>query len=397
LIAPLMNLSKVTRNCIHLQPIMMNVKLGKWGRTQLHHCVRNGFTSSVKRLLSIRNINVNVKDDWRGYTPLHYAAANGHIEITRLLLQNGADVNARSNNGSSPLHVAIEESNLHVDIVKILLREKRADNARKRGDFILAKLIEEGLDSFSDSNNDLDSDSNNDLDSDSNNDIDSDSDSDSNSNSKLNEDLVEIVKLLLEKGADVNARNKNEETPLHSASTNGQIEITNLLLKNGADVNAVNNRDWTPLCEAVSKYFMHYRNEDKDFSPLEDEKYCPIFFEIIELLVENGAEVDVEYDRDNGFFLLHEAIDLRLDDRLDDLIVLLVNNGADINRRTFTNNMTPLHIAAEFYRPSIVSLLVERGADVNARTADGKTALTIAQSNDNTGIAAFLQAHDGIE
>jgi hypothetical protein len=62
LVAPLMNLSKVTRNCIHLQPIMMNVKLGRYGKTQLHHCARNGFTTSVKRLLSIRNINVNVKD-----------------------------------------------------------------------------------------------------------------------------------------------------------------------------------------------------------------------------------------------------------------------------------------------------------------------------------------------
>ena len=56
LVAPLMNLSKVTRTCIHLQPIMMNVKLGRYGFTQLHHCAWNGFKTSVKRLLSIRNI-----------------------------------------------------------------------------------------------------------------------------------------------------------------------------------------------------------------------------------------------------------------------------------------------------------------------------------------------------
>jgi hypothetical protein len=84
LVAPLMNLSKVTRTCIHLQPIMMNVKLGRYGFTQLHHCVRNGLTSSVKRLLSIRNITVNVKDK-NGSTPLHAAACHGHIEIVRLL------------------------------------------------------------------------------------------------------------------------------------------------------------------------------------------------------------------------------------------------------------------------------------------------------------------------
>jgi hypothetical protein len=124
LIAPLMNLSKVTRTCIHLQPIMMNVKLGRWGRTQLHYCARNGLTSCVKRLLSIRNINVNVKDDEYGRTPLHFAAMIGHVEIARLLLQNGAEVNARSKYGTTPLHSAAFQG--HVDILHLLV-ENGAD------------------------------------------------------------------------------------------------------------------------------------------------------------------------------------------------------------------------------------------------------------------------------
>jgi hypothetical protein len=126
LIAPLMNLSKVTRNCIHLQPLMMNVKLGRWGTTQLHFCAENGLTTSVKRLLSFRNINVNVKDDEYGRTPLHHAAANGHIEIAHLLLQNGAEVNARSNfaSGWTPLHCAAIHG--HVDILHLLV-ENGAD------------------------------------------------------------------------------------------------------------------------------------------------------------------------------------------------------------------------------------------------------------------------------
>jgi hypothetical protein len=123
LVAPLMNLSKVTRTCIHLQPIMMNVKLGRRGLTQLHHCVRNGLTYSVKRLLSIRNINVNLKDLY-GSTPLHSAAVNGHVEIARLLLQNGADVNAKSNFDSTPLHDAAIFG--HIDILHLLV-ENGAD------------------------------------------------------------------------------------------------------------------------------------------------------------------------------------------------------------------------------------------------------------------------------
>jgi hypothetical protein len=131
LIAPLMNLSKVTRNCIHLQPIMMNVKLGRRGKTQLHHCAENGVTTSVKRLLSIRNINVNVKDDIYGFTPLHYAARYGHIEIARLLLLNGADVNARSNGGWTPLHLAAIFGN--VDILHLLI-ENCADLEAQNND-----------------------------------------------------------------------------------------------------------------------------------------------------------------------------------------------------------------------------------------------------------------------
>jgi hypothetical protein len=119
LVAPLMNLSKVTRTCIHLQPIMMNVKLGWRGFTQLHNCAEKGLTTSVKRLLSIRNINLNVKDVGDGWTPLHWAAYNGHIEISRLLLQNGAEVNARSSNGYTPLHWAAR--NGHVDILHLLV------------------------------------------------------------------------------------------------------------------------------------------------------------------------------------------------------------------------------------------------------------------------------------
>ena len=123
LVAPLMNLSKVTRTCIHLQPIMMNVKFGRRGRTQLHHCAENGLTSSVKRLLSIRNINVNVKDV-SGGTPLHCAALYGHVEIARLLLQNGADVNAKDNFGWTPLHFAAKYD--HIDILHLLV-ENGAD------------------------------------------------------------------------------------------------------------------------------------------------------------------------------------------------------------------------------------------------------------------------------
>ena len=126
-VAPLMNISKVTRYCIHLQPIMMNVKLGRMEEAQLHFCAENGFTSSVKRLLSIRNINVNVNDDWNGMTPLHEAASNYNVEIVRLLLQNGADVNAKSKGGYIPLHYAVIDGRTDIFDILHLLVENGAD------------------------------------------------------------------------------------------------------------------------------------------------------------------------------------------------------------------------------------------------------------------------------
>jgi ankyrin repeat protein len=49
---------------------------------------------------------------------------------------------------------------------------------------------------------------------------------------------LEIVKLLLEHGADVNAKMEGLGTALHLAASNGHLEIVKLLLENGADVNA---------------------------------------------------------------------------------------------------------------------------------------------------------------
>ncbi|KAH9962806.1 ankyrin repeat-containing domain protein [Lactifluus volemus] len=40
-----------------------------------------------------------------GKTPLHYASERGHLDVVRLLLGSGADVNARMDDGSTPLHV----------------------------------------------------------------------------------------------------------------------------------------------------------------------------------------------------------------------------------------------------------------------------------------------------
>ena len=52
--------------------------------------------------------DVNVKGGFADGTPLHYAAANGHKEIAELLIEKGADLNAKDEDGGTPLDYAIE-------------------------------------------------------------------------------------------------------------------------------------------------------------------------------------------------------------------------------------------------------------------------------------------------
>ena len=74
---------------------------------QLHYCAYHGLTSSVIRLLSIRNIDVHLKDYLRK-TPLFLAANNGHAHIVYLLVLKGADIDARnSNNQTAFMRAAI--------------------------------------------------------------------------------------------------------------------------------------------------------------------------------------------------------------------------------------------------------------------------------------------------
>jgi len=60
-------------------------------------------------------------------------------------------------------------------------------------------------------------------------------------------DCVELAKVVLEAGADVDAKDTWEETPLHFASRNGSLEMCELLLAKGAELDALNSDDVTPL------------------------------------------------------------------------------------------------------------------------------------------------------
>ena len=60
-----------------------------------------------------------------GYTPLHWAAMDGHVETAALLLDRGADVDARDERGATPLHYALKKG--HARTVEVLRKHGGAD------------------------------------------------------------------------------------------------------------------------------------------------------------------------------------------------------------------------------------------------------------------------------
>lgn len=75
------------------------------GFTPLHNCAQKGFILGARLLLEHPNIEVNICNTSQA-TPLHLAVQNNQLAITRLLVQAGADVNARAANDLTPLHIA---------------------------------------------------------------------------------------------------------------------------------------------------------------------------------------------------------------------------------------------------------------------------------------------------
>ena len=90
------------------------------GGPSIHQAAYQGNIEPIKQHLA-DGADVNAKND-DGWTPLHQASAGGHKEVAELLIANDADVNARKKNGDTPLDTAIRRKH-----------PKTADLLRKHG------------------------------------------------------------------------------------------------------------------------------------------------------------------------------------------------------------------------------------------------------------------------
>uniref|UniRef100_A0A3Q3GL98 Ankyrin 1 n=1 Tax=Kryptolebias marmoratus TaxID=37003 RepID=A0A3Q3GL98_KRYMA len=372
----------------------------KNGITPLHIASRRGNVIMVRLLLDRgAQIDAKTKDE---LTPLHCAARNGHVRIIEILLDHGAPIQAKTKNGLSPIHMAAQGD--HVDCVKQLLQyNAEIDDitldhltplhvAAHCGHHRMAKvLLDKGAKPNSralDCMMDL-------------------------FNSQL---LVfcfyleqsgltplhvasfmghlNIVKILLQKGASPSASNVKVETPLHMASRAGHFEVAEFLLQNAAPVDAKAKDDQTPLhCaarmghkELVKLLLDHKANPNSTTTA----GHTPLHIaareghvQTVRILLDMQAQQTKMTKK--GFTPLHVASKYGK----VDVAELLLERGANPNAAG-KNGLTPLHVAVHHNNLDVVNLLVSKGGSPHSAARNGYTALHIASKQNQVEVANSL-------
>jgi ankyrin repeat protein len=171
-----------------------------------------------------------------------------------------------------------------------------------------------------------------------------------------------LIKALIDKGADVNARDQHGTTALMTAAANGHLGTIRLLLDRGAKVNLKDN-DSDDVPDLGGARIVHFRGR----TALQYAQSCESI-QAMRLLIAHGADVNVR-DEEGVNLLMYAAID---GDTAK--MRLLLAHGTDVNARD-TTGRTALMFAANFAKRDAMTLLHEHGATVNARDNKGETAL----------------------
>lgn len=260
-----------------------------------------------------------------------------------------------------------------------------------------------------------------------------------------NNEHLEMVRLLLGKGAKINLADSDGTTPLYATLMHKQHEVLDYLVANGADINWVNKAGLTLLMDAVGsagnkkdrtafrfiEKFLGYKPK-LDLLPSKGEgagqsalhlaaryglpdvvgllldkganvnllslweKGAPLHnaalaksADTVRLLLQRGAKTEIQDG--SGFTPLMQAV-IQHD---PDTILALLEGGAVIDTRSTLNSMiTPLVIAASNASPldhqaylQILRLLLDHGADINYQAGDGNTPLIAAAASSDTALA----------
>lgn len=301
------------------------------GETCLIMAARVGQVEVVKALLS-KGAAVDGKDTAYQQTPLMVAARHGHTDVVNLLIERGANVAAQTRVGETPK-----------------FRLPSSNSGSKGAGIIRGGWPERG-----------------------------ERDPTPGAKTALlyasREGHLEIVKALLDAGANIEQADADGVTPLLMAVLNEQLKVATWLIEKGANVNATDWYGQTPLFAAVD-----VRNLDVPGPTRDNGVDREAALQLIELLVSRGANLNArtrEYPPQRRW----------------------ITRLGSLSWVDFTGQ-TPFLRAALAGDVKVMRLLVEAGADPNIATDNGTTPLmaaagvnwTVSQTFDE-GPAALLEA-----
>ena len=330
----------------------------------------------------IRNgADVNAKGD-DGGTALHAAAFLGQYEIAKLLIQNGADVDARNNEGETVINGTMadwETTKFIAGMLQLKLDRESVETGRSQ---IVELLRKNGATAeFSDP-------------------------PDNNFWTMVGVGNLQAVKQHLAKGLDINAKNKDGVTALQIATLLGQYEIAELLVQKGADVNTKANDGTTALHSAAflgrykeakllleNRIDANIRNNDGATAidilnldwrttqfvaqmlslQVDKEKVEDGRNRIKKLLGQQVASIDNQSNQSDFVGQsLHEAVLVgNLEGVKRHIVVKSDLNQKDPNLQG--QGASALHIASIFGQLEIVELLIQAGVDLNQADREGST------------------------
>ncbi|KAK9870480.1 hypothetical protein WA026_008038 [Henosepilachna vigintioctopunctata] len=303
----------------------------------LHIAVRENQPDEVKKLIA-EGAEINCRDI-NSSTPLHIAAEGGDIEIANILLEFDADVLAKDNYGRTVLDTAFWNGN--EQLILTLLNKTNDVNisTNNRNDTPLHLAVE--LCSH------------------------------------------ELVDWLLGHGAHVNAKKYRGKTPLHLASSRGDGEIVMSLLHFGADFNIKDDEGDTAFLiasrqgkESVVDILLNYKI-DVNIKGKTRESALLLLVEnkvrqnIIRRLLEKGAAVN------DGSIINRTSLHICAISGSSDIAAVLLEFEANPNMQDANGN-TPLHLACMQGNEGVIRVLLEHGANINVKNQLDKIALHYA-------------------
>lgn len=298
----------------------------------------------VVRLLLAHGADVNAKESSRGQTALMLAVAENHPDVVQVMIENKADVHAHSKNGFTPLLFAAQQGN--IQSAELLLKAGSDVNETAPdgigGDTNARAMFKP--------------------------------------NTQAGALLVAIdsgheamAKFLVGHGADVN-QNGTGRTPLHSAVQQAMPDLVKLLLERGANPNV---RTTKPM-PFLSRFI--FAQTGVDVNPLGATPFwlAADFGDVrsMRLLVAGGADPSISTTDKTTPLMAAAGVDF-------------IEGQDRYGRRWFQDTTMPLQLASL----EALKLCVELGGDVNAVNANGQTAMHGAAYMGSNLIAQFLFDH----